>query len=120
MLFRSADDRLGYGGFGVVVRGTLSKDGMRREVAIKSCKNSSDRDDIRSIRIEIKIFSYVGQHPNVVEFIGAMAAHVETPKLILELCKHGSLDTLLRKYSGQFLDQRVGGEFDPTFQGNVM
>ncbi len=66
----SAPDLLGKGEFGEVFTGLLDRkdSGQSREsIAIKEAQ----RQFIKPLLMEIKILSYIGQHPNIVNMLGA-------------------------------------------------
>jgi hypothetical protein len=64
--FLEKDEIIGHGQFGLVYKSCLLQNGERLLIVAKSAKH----DDIHSIVHEIAISVYVGEHPNIVHFLG--------------------------------------------------
>ncbi|XP_031570589.1 angiopoietin-1 receptor-like, partial [Actinia tenebrosa] len=88
-------DVLGSGEFGVVHRGKLMQDGKTIECAVKTLKGDAGPEQYRALYEELEIMANIGNHPNLVNLIGATA---EEDKLyvIVEFARHGSLIEYLR------------------------
>jgi len=63
---------IGYGQFGVVFRGKLTRPGDNEGVlvAVKTLKPYADKEYLLALLREVKLMIHVGSHPNVLEFIG--------------------------------------------------
>jgi serine/threonine protein kinase len=64
---------LGSGAFGVVMKGTVD-DG---EVAVKTIKRNADKQYLKALLSELKIMIYLGNHPNIVTFLGAYTKELQ-------------------------------------------
>ena len=49
-------------------------------VAVKICKSSIDVEDFKGILAEIKIMGYLGNHANIIKFVGAHISRVDERK----------------------------------------
>ena len=54
----------------------MRQNGQNIPVAIKTLKNSADKEYFKSFLKEIKVMAYVGEHENVVKFYGAMVERI--------------------------------------------
>ena len=73
MLFGTAKDAiLGSGQFGVVYRGFHGAEA----VAVKTFKRTVEIDEFKAVLAEAKITAYIGNHENVVRFIGADVSNI--------------------------------------------
>ncbi|XP_068676392.1 uncharacterized protein [Montipora foliosa] len=88
---------LGQGEFGIVVKGELTEeDGRIVPCAVKKLKRSATESDFKDLLNELEIMSSVGNHPNLVNLIGACS--VDGPLMILvEFAEHGNLLHYLRE-----------------------
>lgn len=88
---------LGEGQFGMVVKGELTEeDGRIVPCAVKKLKRSATESDFKDLLNELEIMSSVGNHPNLVNLIGACS--VDGPLMILvEFAEHGNLLHYLRE-----------------------
>ncbi|CAL8121410.1 unnamed protein product [Orchesella dallaii] len=86
---------LGTGNFGVVYKGTAK--GI--PAAIKQLNKNCSKASFKSFLEEIKVHCYIGNHENVVEFLGAYTKEIHKGTLLIatELCPNGSLERLLRR-----------------------
>ena len=95
---------LGSGAFGQVVKGTY----QGKEVAIKMLKNNSSQSPeyLRSLLGELKVMSYLGNHPNLVGLIGAITRNIKRGEafLIFEYCPNGNVHKFLRDHRECFVD----------------
>ena len=64
---------LGSGAFGVVMKGTLDKN----EVAVKTIKRNADKQYLKALLSELKIMIYLGNHDNIVTFLGAYTKELQ-------------------------------------------
>ena len=67
---------LGSGAFGVVMKGTLDKN----EVAVKTIKRNADKQYLKALLSELKIMIYLGNHDNIVTFLGAYTKELQKGK----------------------------------------
>ena len=74
--FVAKDTVLGSGEFGIVHPGFFNGDA----VAVKTFKRSIEIDDFKEILIELKIMAYLGDHSNVIKFVGADVSKMEDRK----------------------------------------
>ncbi|CAD5206768.1 unnamed protein product [Bursaphelenchus okinawaensis] len=95
-------DLLGSGNFCSVYRGTLTRIGVCKQVAIKVCHPSdkeTNRQEIheatQSMLYEAKIMSKYW-HENVIEFMGIACDHPPI-RIVLEFCPGGSLEDHVKK-----------------------
>ena len=58
---------MGEGEFGVCVKGEY----QGRPVAVKTSKDIADVTVFKNFLREVKIMAYIGNHENIVEFVGA-------------------------------------------------
>ncbi|CAG7676356.1 unnamed protein product [Allacma fusca] len=94
---------LGSGTFGKVVKGHIGF----LAVAIKISKSSSESlMYVKCLLKEIKIMSYVGNHPNIVNLFGACTSKLEKNEVfvIMEFCERGDLHSILTKGRENFID----------------
>ncbi|PFX22514.1 Fibroblast growth factor receptor 1 [Stylophora pistillata] len=89
---------LGEGEFGMVVRGELTEDdGNVITCAVKKLKRTATESDLKDLLNELEIMTSVGEHPNLVNLIGACSA--SGPLLIVvEFAEHGNLLRHLRDH----------------------
>ncbi|XP_033847919.1 mast/stem cell growth factor receptor kita [Periophthalmus magnuspinnatus] len=90
---------LGSGAFGKVVEATaygLSKADSVMTVAVKMLKSSAHSTEKEALMSELKVLSYLGNHMNIVNLLGACT--VGGPTLVItEYCCFGDLLNFLRK-----------------------
>lgn len=92
------DTILGEGEFGKVLKGYATDiDGHTGEttVAVKMLKNGANSVEMAALMSEFQLLQEVS-HPNVIRLLGACNQQGESPLLIIEYCKHGSLRNYLR------------------------
>jgi serine/threonine protein kinase len=67
-------------------------------------KATADVGYLKALLSELKIMSFVGRHPNVVNLLGACTQNLRNREvhIILEYCDLGDMVTLLRKHRGIF------------------
>jgi hypothetical protein len=58
---------LGSGAFGIVFKGVLDE---KNVVAVKTVAKGADESKLAALLSEVKIMSYVGKHPNIVQLYG--------------------------------------------------
>lgn len=90
------DTVLGEGEFGRVVRGfatDISDKAGVTTVAVKMLKNNANSVELLALLSEFQLLQEV-THPNVIQLLGACTK--ESPLLIIEYAKHGSLRNYLR------------------------
>ncbi len=115
---------LGEGSFGDVFLGILNEAGAHRLVALKRPKlhdelrSSPERrtqrlhEERECLRDELKIMTHIGEHPNVVQLLGAITKSRDDFCIILEYCELGSLEVFLQmKFTlDLFIDELVREE----------
>jgi len=79
VLSPDSEDIIGKGTFGVVFKAT--KHSSRKPVAVKTVKEEVDISAFKTILSEIKILIYLGFHPNIVEFVGAVTKDIQKRKV---------------------------------------
>ncbi|CAL8067938.1 unnamed protein product [Orchesella dallaii] len=86
---------LGQGAFGTVYKGTVKDDAA----AIKRPNADCSKSTFMNVLMEVKVHSYVGSHPNVVNILGAYIKEIHNGILYIatEFCSNGSLQEYLRK-----------------------
>nr|CAF04076.1 receptor tyrosine kinase [Suberites domuncula] len=94
-------DDLGSGAFGVVKKAELFDPISQTTsiVAVKMLKESASTEDEKDIIMELKVLYHVGEHCNVVSFLGA-SVHKGKLHLIVEYCERGNLLQFLRSKRG--------------------
>uniref|UniRef100_A0AAY4DH68 receptor protein-tyrosine kinase n=1 Tax=Denticeps clupeoides TaxID=299321 RepID=A0AAY4DH68_9TELE len=95
---------LGSGAFGKVVEATaygMSKADTVMTVAVKMLKPSAHATEKEALMSELKVLSYLGNHTNIVNLLGACT--VGGPTLVItEYCCFGDLLNFLRRKRGSF------------------
>jgi len=93
---------IGKGEHGAVYSGNISN--RKENVAVKTTCLSLSVSSAKRLLTEIKILIHVGNHENVINFIGAYTAEKFTGNvsIILEFCELGSLINVLRQPERQF------------------
>ncbi|ODN05825.1 Vascular endothelial growth factor receptor 3 [Orchesella cincta] len=100
---------LGSGTFGTVYRALLCRitDIERYPVAVKTTNPlSSNVEHFKALLSELKVMTFIGNHKNIVNLIGACTEDVKKRKLyiVVELCVFGNLQTYLKSQRGTFND----------------
>ncbi|KAM6986254.1 angiopoietin-1 receptor [Aplochiton taeniatus] len=89
-------DVIGEGNFGQVLKARIKKDGLRMDAAIKRMKEYASKDDHRDFAGELEVLCKLGQHPNIINLLGA-CEHRGYLYLAIEYAPHGNLLDFLRK-----------------------
>jgi len=71
---------LGSGQFGVVHKGSLTTNGGKEAVAVKTVTPDVNVENFKALLSEIKIMIYLDQHPNIVYLIGACTTNIKRRK----------------------------------------
>ncbi|XP_008315263.1 KIT proto-oncogene, receptor tyrosine kinase b [Cynoglossus semilaevis] len=104
---------LGSGAFGKVVRATaygLCSADTVTTVAVKMLKPNAHATEKEALMSELKVLSYLGNHVNIVNLLGACT--VGGPILVItEYCCYGDLLNFLRRKREFFLNSQVGDGF---------
>ncbi|XP_031141671.1 KIT proto-oncogene, receptor tyrosine kinase b isoform X2 [Sander lucioperca] len=120
---------LGSGAFGKVVRATaygLCSADTITTVAVKMLKPNAHATEKEALMSELKVLSYLGNHVNIVNLLGACT--VGGPILVItEYCCYGDLLNFLRRKRESFLNSQVGDGYhrnvsnqtEPTTSGEV-
>ncbi|XP_060722757.1 mast/stem cell growth factor receptor kita isoform X2 [Tachysurus vachellii] len=110
---------LGSGAFGKVVEATaygMSKADTVMTVAVKMLKPSAHATEKEALMSELKVLSYLGNHINIVNLLGACT--VGGPTLVItEYCCFGDLLNFLRRKRDCFCCSRLG---DDSYYRNVL
>nr|AAS91161.1 receptor tyrosine kinase c-kit [Ambystoma mexicanum] len=100
---------LGAGAFGRVVEATaygLFKPDTTITVAVKMLKPSAHSTEREALMSELKVLSYLGQHINIVNLLGACT--VGGPTLVItEYCCYGDLLNYLRRKRDSFICPKI-------------
>ncbi|XP_029001613.1 KIT proto-oncogene, receptor tyrosine kinase b [Betta splendens] len=100
---------LGSGAFGKVVRATaygLCSPDTVTTVAVKMLKPNAHSTEKEALMSELKVLSYLGNHINIVNLLGACT--VGGPILVItEYCCYGDLLNFLRRKRESFLNSQV-------------
>ncbi|XP_034045027.1 KIT proto-oncogene, receptor tyrosine kinase b isoform X2 [Thalassophryne amazonica] len=101
---------LGSGAFGKVVRATaygLCSADTVTTVAVKMLKPNAHATEKEALMSELKVLSYIGNHVNIVNLLGACT--IGGPILVItEYCCYGDLLNFLRRKRDSFLKSQVG------------
>uniref|UniRef100_A0A6Q2ZL27 receptor protein-tyrosine kinase n=1 Tax=Esox lucius TaxID=8010 RepID=A0A6Q2ZL27_ESOLU len=101
---------LGSGAFGKVVEATaygMSKADTVMTVAVKMLKPSAHATEKEALMSELKVLSYLGNHMNIVNLLGACT--VGGPTLVItEYCCFGDLLNFLRRKREMFFCSKLG------------
>ncbi|XP_037530273.1 KIT proto-oncogene, receptor tyrosine kinase b [Nematolebias whitei] len=104
---------LGSGAFGKVVRATaygLCSADTVTTVAVKMLKPNAHSTEKEALMSELKVLSYLGNHVNIVNLLGACTTG--GPILVItEYCCYGDLLNFLRRKRESFLNSRDGGDY---------
>ncbi|XP_051563732.1 tyrosine-protein kinase receptor Tie-1 isoform X4 [Myxocyprinus asiaticus] len=65
------EDVIGEGNFGQVIKAMVKKDGSKMSAAIKMLKEFASENDHRDFAGELEVLCKLGQHPNIINLIGA-------------------------------------------------
>uniref|UniRef100_A0A673AVJ8 receptor protein-tyrosine kinase n=1 Tax=Sphaeramia orbicularis TaxID=375764 RepID=A0A673AVJ8_9TELE len=110
---------LGSGAFGKVVEATaygLSKADSVMTVAVKMLKSSAHATEKEALMSELKVLSYLGNHMNIVNLLGACT--VGGPTLVItEYCCFGDLLNFLRRKRDSFICYKLE---EDCYYRNVM
>ncbi len=68
-------------------------------VAVKTLKFPVDMDSLKALMSELKILTIIGQHPNLINLLGACTHNLQHKELyvIVEYCHLGNLQALLQR-----------------------
>uniref|UniRef100_A0A7N6AAP7 receptor protein-tyrosine kinase n=1 Tax=Anabas testudineus TaxID=64144 RepID=A0A7N6AAP7_ANATE len=104
---------LGSGAFGKVVEATaygLSKADSVMTVAVKMLKSSAHATEKEALMSELKVLSYLGNHMNIVNLLGACT--VGGPTLVItEYCCFGDLLNFLRRKRESFISFKLEEDY---------
>ncbi|EDO30817.1 predicted protein, partial [Nematostella vectensis] len=93
---------LGEGEFGKVIEGNVTEpDGTRVHCAVKKLKRTATESDWKDLLNELDIMVQVGEHPNIVNLIGACSDPEGPLMVIVEFCGNGNLLHYLQKNSNK-------------------
>ncbi|XP_072016268.1 angiopoietin-1 receptor-like [Amphiura filiformis] len=84
------------GNFGQVMKAVVKKEGVAIEAAVKVLKEGASDSDQRDFMGELDIMAKVGNHPNIVNLIGA-SENMGVLYVATEYAVHGNLLNLLRQ-----------------------
>ncbi|XP_063075674.1 KIT proto-oncogene, receptor tyrosine kinase b [Engraulis encrasicolus] len=101
---------LGSGAFGKVVQATaygLRSPDSVTTVAVKMLKPSAHSTEKEALMSELKVLSYLGNHVNIVNLLGACTQGGPT-LVITEYCCYGDLLSFLRRKKEEFFSLKTG------------
>ena len=77
----------------------------------------SSAEYLRSLLGELKVMSYLGSHPNLVELVGAITKNIKRGEiyLIFEYCSNGNAHNFVRNHRECFVDI-FASQTDSNFQ----
>ena len=80
-------------------------------VAVKTLKENPELEKLNALMSELKILIYIGNHPNLVNLLGACTGRLSDMELfvILEFCRHGNLLQYLRRNRRTFSSGTMRG-----------
>ncbi|XP_057194776.1 tyrosine-protein kinase receptor Tie-1 isoform X2 [Triplophysa rosa] len=90
------EDVIGEGNFGQVIKAMVKKDGIKMSAAIKMLKEFASENDHRDFAGELEVLCKLGQHPNIINLIGACENRGYL-YIAIEFAPFGNLLDFLRK-----------------------
>ncbi|KAF0041863.1 hypothetical protein F2P81_005395 [Scophthalmus maximus] len=90
------EDVIGEGNFGQVIKAMIKKDGNKMSAAIKMLKEFASENDHRDFAGELEVLCKLGQHPNIINLIGACENRGYL-YIAIEFAPYGNLLDFLRK-----------------------
>ncbi|ERE90728.1 mast/stem cell growth factor receptor-like protein [Cricetulus griseus] len=113
---------LGAGAFGKVVEATaygLIKSDAAMTVAVKMLKPSAHLTEREALMSELKVLSYLGNHMNIVNLLGACT--VGGPTLVItEYCCYGDLLNFLRRKRDSFIFSKQEDQAEAALYKNLL
>ncbi|KAI5775688.1 KIT protein [Gulo gulo luscus] len=113
---------LGAGAFGKVVEATaygLIKSDAAMTVAVKMLKPSAHLTEREALMSELKVLSYLGNHMNIVNLLGACT--VGGPTLVItEYCCYGDLLNFLRRKRDSFICSKQEDHSEVALYKNLL
>ncbi|XP_051997370.1 tyrosine-protein kinase receptor Tie-1-like [Xyrauchen texanus] len=90
------EDVIGEGNFGQVIKAMVKKDGIKISAAVKMLKEFASENDHRDFAGELEALCKLGQHPNIINLIGACENRGYL-YIAIEYAPFGNLLDFLRK-----------------------
>ncbi|XP_063747991.1 tyrosine-protein kinase receptor Tie-1 isoform X6 [Eleginops maclovinus] len=90
------EDVIGEGNFGQVIKAMIKKNGSKMSAAIKMLKEFASENDHRDFAGELEVLCKLGQHPNIINLIGACENRGYL-YIAIEYAPYGNLLDFLRK-----------------------
>ncbi|XP_011928920.1 mast/stem cell growth factor receptor Kit isoform X3 [Macaca thibetana thibetana] len=113
---------LGAGAFGKVVEATaygLIKSDAAMTVAVKMLKPSAHLTEREALMSELKVLSYLGNHMNIVNLLGACT--IGGPTLVItEYCCYGDLLNFLRRKRDSFICSKQEDHAETALYKNLL
>nr|XP_045017620.1 mast/stem cell growth factor receptor Kit isoform X2 [Jaculus jaculus] len=113
---------LGAGAFGKVVEATaygLIKSDVAMTVAVKMLKPSAHLTEREALMSELKVLSYLGNHMNIVNLLGACT--IGGPTLVItEYCCYGDLLNFLRRKRDSFIFSKQEDQAEAALYKNLL
>ncbi|XP_076993007.1 mast/stem cell growth factor receptor Kit isoform X3 [Tamandua tetradactyla] len=113
---------LGAGAFGKVVEATaygLIKSDAAMTVAVKMLKPSAHLTEREALMSELKVLSYLGNHMNIVNLLGACT--IGGPTLVItEYCCYGDLLNFLRRKRDSFICSKQEDHTEAALYKNLL
>ncbi|KAF5897032.1 tyrosine-protein kinase receptor Tie-1 isoform X2, partial [Clarias magur] len=90
------EDVIGEGNFGQVIKAMIKKDGTKISAAVKMLKEFASENDHRDFAGELEVLCKLGQHPNIINLLGA-CENKGYLYIAIEYAPYGNLLDFLRK-----------------------
>ncbi|XP_047670034.1 tyrosine-protein kinase receptor Tie-1 [Tachysurus fulvidraco] len=90
------EDVIGEGNFGQVIKAMIKKDGTKMSAAVKMLKEFASENDHRDFAGELEVLCKLGQHPNIINLLGA-CENKGYLYIAIEYAPYGNLLDFLRK-----------------------
>ncbi|XP_030647156.1 tyrosine-protein kinase receptor Tie-1 [Chanos chanos] len=90
------EDVIGEGNFGQVIKAMIKKNGTKMSAAIKMLKEFASENDHRDFAGELEVLCKLGQHPNIINLLGA-CENKGYLYIAIEYAPYGNLLDFLRK-----------------------
>ncbi|KAF7711842.1 tyrosine-protein kinase receptor Tie-1 [Silurus meridionalis] len=90
------EDVIGEGNFGQVIKAMIKKNGTKMSAAVKMLKEFASENDHRDFAGELEVLCKLGQHPNIINLLGA-CENKGYLYIAIEYAPYGNLLDFLRK-----------------------
>jgi serine/threonine protein kinase len=91
------------------------------DVAAKTNLDTVGVEDFKILLCELKIQAYLGEHPNVLRFLGAVTENIKQREvyMVLEYCPNGNIQEFLVKNVAYFTNQTNSGTMTAASSGTT-